>query len=80
MTNAARVAEIGIQLYGDAWCAPVAILTGVRRRTVQRIRVSAIEGEENDAAHGVLAAVMERLREIVLRQDGGYGGATRLQP
>jgi hypothetical protein len=64
MTNAERVAEIGLALYGDHWTHGVARLASVNRRTVQRVRVAAIEGEECDQAHGLLMAVGDRLRAI----------------
>jgi hypothetical protein len=78
MTNAEKVAEIGVALYGDDWTRGLARLADLSRRTVQRVRASALEGEENDQAHGVLAAVYDRLHEIapveIVVTTEGYGG------
>ena len=66
MTNAEKVAEIGQALYGEDWTRGLARLAGVNRRTCQRVRVAALEGEENDQAHGVLAALLEAIWRVYL--------------
>ena len=66
MTNAEKVAEIGVALYGDDWTRGLARLADLSRRTVQRVRAAALEGEENDQAHGVLAAVLDAIWRLYL--------------
>ena len=64
MTNAEKVAEIGIALYGDDWTRGLARLAGINRRTCQRVRQAAEAGEENEQAIGVLLAARGQLRLI----------------
>jgi hypothetical protein len=69
MTNAEKVAEIGVALYGDDWTRGLARLTGCNRRTVQRVRGAALDGVECDQAEGLLNAALDQLDGLAVNVD-----------
>lgn len=64
-SSAERLTAIAAELFGPEWAAPLARLTGTNERTSQRVRQAAREGREYPAAAGLLAALQERLSQIL---------------
>lgn len=56
--------QYGERLFGDQWGAPMARLTGVNLRTIDRIKAAHARGDEYPSAGGVLVALKERVGEL----------------
>lgn len=61
-TRAELVAAVGARMFGPAWTQPLAELSGLNHRTLDRIANAAEHGEEHDKAFGALAAVERACR------------------
>ena len=56
--------ELGEQIFGTDWGAPMSRLTGINQRTLLRVKAAAAAGLEYPAAKGAIAALAVALERV----------------
>jgi len=64
------LADLGEQVFGPDWGAPMSRLTGINQRTLLRVKAAAAAGLEYPAAKGAIAELAVALERVAgLSQD-----------